>query len=29
VDEKALIRAIGQPYIEYMRHTRRFIPLVF
>jgi len=29
VEEKALIRAIGQPYIEYMRHTRRFIPLVF
>ncbi len=29
VEEKALIRAIGQPYIEYMRHTRRFIPWVF
>lgn len=29
VEEKALIAAIGQPYIEYMRHTRRFIPLLF
>lgn len=29
VEEKALIRAIGQPYIEYMRHTKRFIPWVF
>lgn len=29
VEEKALIRTIGQPYIEYMRHTRRFIPLLF
>jgi protein-S-isoprenylcysteine O-methyltransferase Ste14 len=29
VEEKALIRTIGQPYIDYMQHTRRFIPLVF
>jgi protein-S-isoprenylcysteine O-methyltransferase Ste14 len=29
VEEKALIQAIGQPYIEYMHHTRRIIPLVF
>jgi protein-S-isoprenylcysteine O-methyltransferase Ste14 len=29
VEEKALVRAIGQPYIEYMHHTRRFIPWVF
>lgn len=29
VEEKALIEAIGQPYIEYMQRTRRFIPLVF
>lgn len=29
VEEEALIKTIGQPYIEYMRHTRRFIPLVF
>ena len=29
IEEKALIHTIGKPYIEYMRHTRRFIPLVF
>ena len=29
VEEKALIRTIGQPYIEYMRRTKRFIPWVF
>jgi protein-S-isoprenylcysteine O-methyltransferase Ste14 len=29
VEEKALVGAIGEPYIEYMRRTRRFIPLVF
>ena len=29
VEEKALIRTIGQPYIDYMRRTRRFIPLLF
>jgi len=29
VEEKALIQSIGAPYIEYMQHTRRFIPFVF
>ena len=29
VEEKALIQTIGQPYIKYMHHTKRFIPLVF
>ncbi len=29
VEEKALSQTIGQPYIEYMRRTKRFIPLVF
>ncbi len=29
VEEKALIRTLGQPYIAYMRRTRRFIPLLF
>lgn len=29
VEEKALIQTIGQPYIEYMHHTKRFIPLIF
>jgi protein-S-isoprenylcysteine O-methyltransferase Ste14 len=29
IEEKALIRTIGQPYIEYMRRTKRFIPRVF
>ena len=29
IEEKALIRTIGQPYIEYMRRTKRFIPWVF
>jgi protein-S-isoprenylcysteine O-methyltransferase Ste14 len=29
IEEQALIQAIGQPYIAYMRRTRRFIPLVF
>ena len=28
VEEKALVDAIGQPYVEYMRRTRRFIPFV-
>lgn len=26
IEEKALVRTIGQPYIEYMRRTKRFIP---
>ena len=29
IEEKALMRTIGQPYIEYMQRTRRFIPLLF
>jgi len=29
IEEKALVEAIGQPYAEYMRHTRRFIPGLF
>jgi protein-S-isoprenylcysteine O-methyltransferase Ste14 len=29
VEEKALMRSIGQPYIDYMQRTRRFIPRVF
>jgi protein-S-isoprenylcysteine O-methyltransferase Ste14 len=29
IEERALVRTIGQPYIDYMRHTRRFIPLLF
>jgi protein-S-isoprenylcysteine O-methyltransferase Ste14 len=29
VEEQALIRTLGQPYIAYMRRTRRFIPWLF
>ena len=29
VEEKALVATIGQPYVEYMHRTKRFIPLVF
>ncbi len=29
VEEKALREALGQPYIDYMRRTKRFIPFVF
>ena len=29
VEEKALSQTIGQPYVEYMHRTRRFIPFVF
>ena len=29
IEEKALVRTIGQPYVEYMRRTKRFIPRVF
>jgi protein-S-isoprenylcysteine O-methyltransferase Ste14 len=29
VEEKALINALGQPYITYMQHTKRFIPLLW
>jgi protein-S-isoprenylcysteine O-methyltransferase Ste14 len=29
VEERVLARALGQPYISYMRRTRRLIPYVF
>jgi protein-S-isoprenylcysteine O-methyltransferase Ste14 len=29
VEEDALVGTIGRPYIEYMQHTRRFIPFLF
>jgi len=29
VEEKALSQTIGQPYLEYMHRTKRFIPFVF
>lgn len=29
VEERALVESIGQPYAEYMRRTKRFIPHVF
>jgi protein-S-isoprenylcysteine O-methyltransferase Ste14 len=29
VEEQALGSSIGQPYLEYMRRTKRFIPFVF
>ena len=29
LEEQTLVHTIGQPYIEYMRRTKRFIPLVF
>ena len=29
IEEEALIHNIGQPYTDYMRRTKRFIPLVF
>jgi protein-S-isoprenylcysteine O-methyltransferase Ste14 len=29
VEEKALIQAIGRPYLEYMQRTGRFIPRLF
>lgn len=28
VEEQTLIQTIGQPYVAYMRHTKRFIPWV-
>jgi protein-S-isoprenylcysteine O-methyltransferase Ste14 len=28
VEEKALIEALGQPYVDYMRRTKRFIPFI-
>jgi protein-S-isoprenylcysteine O-methyltransferase Ste14 len=29
VEEKALIQTVGQPYMTYMHHTKRFIPWMF
>ncbi len=29
VEEQALVEALGQPYLDYMRRTKRFIPFVF
>ena len=29
VEERALVEALGQPYRDYMRHTRRFIPFIY
>ena len=29
IEEEALLQTIGQPYVEYMQHTKRFIPWVF
>jgi protein-S-isoprenylcysteine O-methyltransferase Ste14 len=29
VEERALVEALGQPYLDYMRHTKRFIPYIF
>ncbi len=29
VEERALKKALGQPYVDYMRRTKRFIPYVF
>ncbi len=29
VEERALVDALGQPYVDYMRHTQRFIPVIF
>jgi protein-S-isoprenylcysteine O-methyltransferase Ste14 len=29
VEERALRRSLGPPYVEYMRRTKRFVPFVF
>ncbi len=29
VEEQALIDGLGQPYVDYMRHTKRFVPFIF
>jgi protein-S-isoprenylcysteine O-methyltransferase Ste14 len=29
VEEQALVEALGQPYVDYMRHTKHFIPFIF
>ncbi|MDQ2742080.1 MAG: isoprenylcysteine carboxylmethyltransferase family protein [Chloroflexota bacterium] len=29
VEERALVEALGQPYTDYMRHTKRFIAFIY
>ena len=29
VEEQALVKGLGQPYREYMQHTKRFIPFIY
>jgi protein-S-isoprenylcysteine O-methyltransferase Ste14 len=29
VEERALVDALGQPYVDYIRHTQRLIPFIF
>lgn len=29
VEERTLLTALGEPYREYMKHTKRFIPFVY
>lgn len=29
VEERELVEALGQPYADYMRHTKRFVPLIY
>ena len=29
VEERALVEALGQPYVDYMRHTKHFIPIIY
>ena len=29
VEEQALVKGLGEPYRDYMQHTKRFIPFVY
>jgi protein-S-isoprenylcysteine O-methyltransferase Ste14 len=29
IEERTLLAALGDPYLEYMKHTKRFIPFVY
>jgi protein-S-isoprenylcysteine O-methyltransferase Ste14 len=29
VEEAALVRGLGEPYREYMRHTKRLVPALY
>ncbi len=29
VEENALVKSLGQPYLDYMKHTKRFIPYIY